>query len=72
MTAARPPLACFLVGDVQREAGARTKYGLLFEALGRLCQVQGIHDLTLRGPDRWVKQAQTFHTSPRTWKERCY
>ena len=71
MTAA-PPLACFLVGDVQREAGARTKYGLLFEALGRLCQVQGIHDLTLRGPDRWVNLAQTFHPRPRTWKERFY
>ena len=69
---AAPSLACFLVGDVQREAGARTKYGLLFEALGRHCQVQGIHDLTLRGPDRWVNLAQTFHPRPRTWKERFY
>ncbi|HNT24290.1 MAG TPA: glycosyltransferase family 4 protein [Anaerolineales bacterium] len=68
----RPCLSCFLVGDVLNEAGARTKYGLLFEALSRACQVEAIHDLTLRGPARWLNLAQAFHPHPQTWKERFY
>ncbi len=68
----RPSLSCFLVGDVLNKAAARTKYGLFFDALGRACQVEAIHDLTLRGPARWLNLAQTFHPNTQTWKERFY
>jgi glycosyltransferase involved in cell wall biosynthesis len=62
-----------LVGDIQREAPARTKYGLLFEALEQHWQ-QSVPtiDVTLRGWRRLANGLITFHPNLHMWKERFY
>ena len=61
-----------LVGDIAHEAGARTKYGLFFEALAQRFPVAGVYDATLRGLPRFVNAARVFHPVPSRWKERFY
>lgn len=69
-----PPARVFgaLVGDVAHEAGARTKYGLFFEALAQRFPVAGVYDATLRGLPRVLNAARVFHPNPSRWKERFY
>jgi glycosyltransferase involved in cell wall biosynthesis len=61
-----------VVGDVAREAGARTKYGLFFEALSQRFSLAGVYDATLRGLPRLLNAARVFHPNPSRWKERFY
>ena len=72
MSESRPRLLGVLIGDIEREASARVKYGLLFEALGRRFPLAGVHDATLRSLPRLVNAMQTFHPDLRRWKERFY
>ncbi len=68
-----PRLVGTLVGDIQREAPAQTKYGLLFEALEQHWQqpVPTV-DATLRGWRRLVNGLMVFHPNLPLWKERFY
>jgi glycosyltransferase involved in cell wall biosynthesis len=61
-----------LVGDIAHQAGARTKYGLFFDALAQRFPVAGVYDATLRGIPRALNAARVFHPSPSRWKERFY
>lgn len=69
-----PPARVFgaLVGDIAHEAGARTKYGLFFEALAQRFPVVGVYDATLQGLPRLLNAARVFHPKPSRWKERFY
>lgn len=61
-----------LVGDIAHEAGARTKYGLFFEALAQRFPLAGVYDATLRGVPRLLNAARVFHPNAARWKEQFY
>ena len=65
-------LAAVLMGDVVREASARTKYGHFFDALQAEFPLLSIHDTSLQGIDRWLNLAQAFHPNRQRWRERSY
>ncbi len=65
-------LAAFLVGDLEKDPAAATKYGLLFCALERVYGKIAVHDVSLRGFSRLWNGLRMFHPILRTWKERSY
>jgi glycosyltransferase involved in cell wall biosynthesis len=72
MSQRRPRVVGVLVGDIIREPGARTKYGLLFEALARRISVAGVHDATLGGVERLLNALRVAHPNRQVWRERFY
>jgi glycosyltransferase involved in cell wall biosynthesis len=68
----RPRIVGALVGDVTHEPGARTKYGFLFEALGRRFPLVGVYNANLRGAARWVMALLMAHPNRRQWQKRFY
>lgn len=69
---AKPRVVGALIGDIQREAFARVKYGALFDSLAQEVDLLAVHDATLRGLPRYFNLAQTFHPNKAHWKERFY
>ncbi len=67
-----PRIIGALVGDIAREPGARTKYGLFFEAVGTRFPLVDVYDASLRGVARVVNAMQVVHPDMRRWKERFY
>lgn len=67
-----PRVVGALIGDIQREAFARVKYGGLFHALAQEVDLLAVHDATLRGLARYLNLAQTFQSNRARWKERFY
>jgi glycosyltransferase involved in cell wall biosynthesis len=61
-----------LVGDIRREPGARTKYGLLFAELARRVELVDVVDMKLRGWRRLANGLRSFHPNRRHWRERFY
>jgi glycosyltransferase involved in cell wall biosynthesis len=70
MTAHPPRILLPLLGDMQREASARIKYGLFADALARQFGTVIPCDVTLRGPMRYLNALQTFHFSYKVWRQR--
>jgi glycosyltransferase involved in cell wall biosynthesis len=68
----KPRLAAFLVGDIKKNAGAATKYGLLVRSLENLYGPIGVYDVSLHGFIHLWNGLRTFHPILRTWKERSY
>ncbi len=69
---AKPRVVGALIGDIQREAFARVKYGDLFDRLAQEVDLLAVHDATLRGARRYLNLAQAFHPNRARWKERFY
>ncbi len=67
-----PRIIGALVGDIVREPGARTKYGLFFEAVGEHFPLVDVYDASLRGMARMVNAIQVVHPNTQRWKERFY
>ncbi len=67
-----PRIIGALVGDINHEPGARTKYGLFFEAVGERFPLVDVYDASLRGVARMVNAMQVVHPDMRRWKERFY
>jgi len=59
-----------LVGDLHRSPSARTKYGLLFEAVARRYTLVGIYDASLHGLARLMNALRVFHPNRQLWRER--
>lgn len=66
-----PRIFVSLIGDVNREAFARVKYGFFLNALQKKYDLV-IQDATLRGTDRLWNALQVFSPNRRLWKERFY
>ncbi len=69
---ATPRIIGALVGDIVRESGARTKYGLFFDTVGERFPLVDVYDASLRGVARVVNAMQVVHPDMRRWKERFY
>lgn len=67
-----PRIIGALVGDIVREPGARTKYGLFFEAVAEHFPLVDVYDASLRGMARMVNAMQVVHPNTQRWKERFY
>lgn len=66
---ARPRVLGLLVGDIAAPgSGARVKYGQLFAELAARCDLLGVADVELRGPDRLVNALLTLRPSPPRWR----
>ncbi len=61
-----------LVGDIQKEAHARIKYGYFFDALSPYFKDVIPFDATLRGSNRLINALTVFHPDLRRWKERFW
>lgn len=61
-----------LVGDIYHEPSARTKYGLLFDALQKQVQLVGVYNATLRGVARWRNALAMFHPNWQRWRQGFY
>jgi starch synthase len=61
-----------LAGDIYRQAGMRTKYGLFFEALSRHVTLAGVDDASLTGVPRLLNAARVAHPDRRRWRERVH
>ncbi|MBI3243731.1 MAG: glycosyltransferase family 4 protein [Chloroflexi bacterium] len=68
----KPRIVGALVGDIEREPSARTKYGYLFEAVRRRFPLAGVYDATLRGPRRLINILLSIHPNRRVWRQRSY
>jgi glycosyltransferase involved in cell wall biosynthesis len=68
----QPRILLALVGDIERDAHARTKYGLFADALAQQCGRIIPCDLTLRGAPRILNAIQNFHPNPKRWRERFW
>ena len=67
-----PRVAGAVIGDIERDPGARTKYGFFFEALGRRFSLLPVVDSELQGPGRWLHILRAFHPDLQLWRERYY
>jgi glycosyltransferase involved in cell wall biosynthesis len=65
-------VAGVLVGDIERQAWARVKYGHLFDALGRSVPLVAVEDVGLCGVARLANAARVVHPDRRRWRERFY
>jgi glycosyltransferase involved in cell wall biosynthesis len=61
-----------LVGDIQLEAHARTKYGLLADALTRQVETVKPCDVSLRWLARYLNALRVFHPNRQIWRERFW
>jgi len=61
-----------LLGDIQNEPSARTKYGLLFEAIGRKFLLCDVYDARLTGLDRFWNAVLTMSPNKQIWREKYY
>jgi glycosyltransferase involved in cell wall biosynthesis len=68
----KPRLAGFLVGDLNTDPAAATKYGFLFRSLAQHYGVKRVFDVSLQGFTHLWNGLQAFHPILRTWKERSY
>jgi glycosyltransferase involved in cell wall biosynthesis len=68
----KPRLAAFLVGDLEKDPAAATKYGLLFRSLKRHYGEVNVYDVSLKGIAHLWNGLRAFHPILRTWKERSY
>jgi glycosyltransferase involved in cell wall biosynthesis len=68
----RPRVIGVLVGDIYHKADMQTKYGAFFEALSKQVDLVDIHDASLKGIDRWVNAARSFHLDKHKWKEQFF
>ena len=68
----KPRLAAFLVGDLEKDPAAATKYGLLFLSLKRYYGEVNVYDVSLKGIAHLWNGLRAFHPILRTWKERSY
>jgi glycosyltransferase involved in cell wall biosynthesis len=62
----------FIIGDIYKDAHARTKYGYLYAALGRRFSLLSMQDASLYGIPRMVNALLTFHPNLDKWHERFY
>ncbi len=58
-----------LAGDVERDAAARIKYGLLFAELGKRFPGLGVFDADLKGASRLLVALLSFRPDRRSWRE---
>ncbi len=65
-----PRMIAVVRGDIVREAGARTKFGYLFQAMADRFQLVEVYDAKLRGIDGLINMLITIHPHPRRWRER--
>ncbi|WP_026369636.1 glycosyltransferase family 4 protein [Kallotenue papyrolyticum] len=68
----RPRVLAVLVGDLRTDPGARTKYGLFFDALGARLPLLDVVDASLRGLPRVINALLMMHPNPRRWRERFW
>ena len=68
----RPRIAGALVGDVQQDPNAKTKYGHFFAALEEKFPLIEVYDASLFGAFRYLNALQTFHPDMQRWRERFY
>jgi glycosyltransferase involved in cell wall biosynthesis len=61
-----------LVGDVQRKADMRVKYGSFFDALSKKVDSVEIHDASLHGAERYWNATRSFSFNRQRWKERFF
>ena len=68
----RPRIIGALMGNIRREPGARTKYGLYFDALLKHYEITDVVDAKLHGFDRYLSALISFSSDQRFWRERYY
>lgn len=67
-----PRILLALVGDIQNDAHARTKYGLFADELIRQCGEVVSCDMTLRGIPRVFNALQILRPNLQIWRERFW
>jgi len=67
-----PRIVATLVGNINQDPEAVTKYGHFFECLSQRVSLIDVHDCTLRGADRLINAFQVFHPNQAIWRERFY
>lgn len=72
MKEGKPRIAGVLVGDIHRDPGARTKYGMLFAALADRLPLVEVYDASLRGWSRYSNALLSFRPNVDHWRERFY
>jgi hypothetical protein len=60
------------MGNIRREPGARTKYGLYFDALLKHYEITDVVDAKLHGFDRYLSALISFSSDQQFWRERYY
>jgi alpha-maltose-1-phosphate synthase len=60
------------MGNMETKPSDRTKYGLMFEALGALVDLIEVYDTSLKGTERLVNAVQVFHPNRHQWRQRFY
>lgn len=68
----KPRIAGVLVGNIQKDPGARIKYGIFFDTLAERLPLVEIYDASLRGWARYWNALLTFSPNPNRWRERFY
>ncbi len=69
---ALPRVIVTLPGDPATDPGARTKYGLLLDALAAHLALVDVWNGDLRGGDWLLNALRSFHPDRRRWRERFY
>lgn len=72
MTEKKLRVAAVMNGDIYGESWARTKYGHLFDALGRRVNLVEVLDVSLSGFERLLNGLMVFHPNRHQWKQRFY
>jgi glycosyltransferase involved in cell wall biosynthesis len=67
-----PRVVGLLAGDIHRQPGIRTKYGLLFAAVGECFPLVEVQDVSLHGLSRAINAARVVHLDRKRWQERFY
>ena len=61
-----------LMGNMETKASDRTKYGLMFEELGKRLNLVEVYSTALSGADKWLNAVQVFHPKKQVWRQRFY
>lgn len=72
MNECKPRLAGALVGDIERDPGAKIKYGYFFKALAEHFPLVEVYDASLHGVYRYLNALRAFHPSRQRWRENFY
>lgn len=72
MVERRPRIVGVVAGDIVKEAGNRTKYGLLFKAVENAFPLVEVYNAALQGPARLLNALMVIHPNRRRWQERFY
>jgi glycosyltransferase involved in cell wall biosynthesis len=72
MTESKPRVAGVLVGNIQNDPGAKTKYSYFFKAVEEQFPLVEVYDASLRGVYRYLNAMRSFYPDLNRWRESFY